>query len=105
MNRSVEEIKARCLLIINDERIVSLVVASSSPSAAYEMVFAKTKDVSRAKAGRWLAVLRRDYPEEYQKLNPSKSSHVDNDKVQKGKEENHEGYDNESRKSQTSVGH
>ncbi|MFH1780484.1 MAG: hypothetical protein ABIJ85_01275 [bacterium] len=105
MSRSAEEVKARCLPILDDEKIVSLVVASSSPSAAYEMVFAETKDISRAKAGRWFAVLRRDYPEEYQKLNPTKSSHVGNGKAQKGKEENHEGYDNESRESRTGISH
>lgn len=93
MNRSAEEVKARCLLILNDEKIVSLVVASSSPSAAYEMVFAETKDVSKAKAGRWLAVLRRDYPGEYRKLDPTKFSHVGNDTAQKGEEE----YPNEKR--------
>ena len=105
MSRSAEEVKARCLLILDDEKIVSLVAVSSSPSAAYEMVFAETKDLSRAKAGRWFAVLRRDYPEEYQKLNPTKSSHVGNDKAQKGKEENHESYDNESRESRTGISH
>ena len=68
MNRTAEEIKARCNCILNDGEIVSLVKASSSPSAAYEMVFAGTKDVSKAKAGRWLAVLRRDFPDEYRKL-------------------------------------
>jgi len=68
MSRSAEEVRARCLLILNDEKIISLVVVSSSPSAAYEMVFEKNKDISRAKAGRWLAVLRRDYPDEYRRL-------------------------------------
>jgi hypothetical protein len=89
MQRSSEEIKARCACILNNKSIVALVEASSSPSAAYEMVFAETKDVSKAKAGRWLAVLRRDYPAEYHRLVPIKPSHVSNDKAQKGKEENH----------------
>jgi len=89
MQRSSEEIKARCACILNDKSIVALVEASRSPSAAYEMVFAKTKDISKAKADRWLAVLRRDYPAEYRRLVPIKPSHVSNDKAQIGKEENH----------------
>lgn len=68
MQRSADEIKARCACVLDNESIVALVEASSSPSAAYEMVFAETKDISKAKAGRWLAVLRRDYPVEYHKL-------------------------------------
>ena len=86
MQRSSEEIKARCACILDNESIVALVGASSSPSAAYEMVFAETKDVSKAKAGRWLAVLRRDYPTEYRKLVPTKPSHVSNDTAQTEKE-------------------
>lgn len=99
MQRSAEEIKARCVCVLEDKSIVALVEASSSPSAAYEMVFTETKDVSKAKAGRWLAVLRRDYPVEYHKLVPVKPSHVGNDTAQKEKEESHENYGNESRKS------
>jgi hypothetical protein len=51
------------------------------------MVFAETKEVSKAKARRWLAVLRRDYPTEYRKLVPTKPSHVSNDKAQTEKGE------------------
>lgn len=90
MQRSAEEIKARCACILGNKNIVALVEASSSPSAAYEMVFAETKDISRAKAGRWLAVLRRDYPVEYRKLVPTKPSHVRNDTAQTEKEVHHE---------------
>lgn len=86
MARSSEEIKARCSSVINNKELVSLVEKSSSPSAAYEMVFAETKDVSKAKAGRWLAVLRRDFPAEYRKLIPNQPSHVGNDKAQTEKE-------------------
>jgi len=86
MERSPEEIKARCSSILNNEELVSLVEKSSSPSAAYEMVFAETKDISKAKAGRWLAVLRRDYPTEYRNLVPNQTSHVSNDKAQTEKE-------------------
>jgi hypothetical protein len=68
MNRSMEEVKARCSVILTDETVVSLVKASSSPTAAFEMVFFKTNDAAKAKAGRWLAVLRRDFFEEYRKL-------------------------------------
>jgi len=79
MQRSFLEIKERCACILRNKIIVALVEASSSPSAAYEMVFTETKDVSRAKAGRWLAILRRDYPAEYRKLVPFKLSQVSND--------------------------
>jgi hypothetical protein len=65
MNRSIEEIKARCSCILENERIISLIKSSSSPSAAYDMVFNVTGSASMAKAGRWLAVLRRDHPSEY----------------------------------------
>ena len=84
MQRSTGEIKARCACVLDNKGIVALVEASSSPSAAYEMVFTETKDISKAKAGRWLAVMRRDYPTEYRKLVPIKPSHVSNDKAQKG---------------------
>jgi len=86
MHRSAEEIKARCSSILNDKELVVLVGKSSSPSAAYEMIFAETKDVSRAKAGRWLAVLRRDYPAEYRKLIPNHTSQAATGTVQKEKE-------------------
>lgn len=68
MKRSVEEIKARCSSILKDKNVVNLVMTSSSPSATYEIIFAETKNIAKAKAGRWLAVLRRDYSEEYQKI-------------------------------------
>ena len=89
MQRSSEEIKVRCTCILENRSIVALVEASSSPSAAYEMIFAETKDVSKAKAGRWLAVLRRDYSVEYRKIIPTQPSHVDNDKAQTEKENCH----------------
>lgn len=79
MNRSVQEIKARCSSILRDGKIVFLVEKSSSPSAAFEMIFATTNDSNKAKAGRWLAILRRDYLEEYRKLFPLKPSHVNSD--------------------------
>lgn len=86
MSRSAQEIKARCSSILKDEKIVFLVDESSSPSAAFEMIFATTNDSDKAKAGRWLAVLRRDYLEEYRKLVPLKPSHVSNDTAQTEKE-------------------
>jgi len=89
MQRSSEEIKTRCACILDNKSIVALVEASSSPSAAHEMVFAESKDISKAKAGRWLAVLRRDYPAEYRNLVPTQSSHVSNDKAQTEKEKIH----------------
>lgn len=70
MQRSCEEIKVRCNKALTDGNVINIVEASSSPTAAYDMVLTETKDVSRAKAGRWLAVLRRDFPAEYRKLIP-----------------------------------
>lgn len=76
MNRSVQEVKARCASILGNKQIVALVEASSSPTAAYDMVFAETNSASIAKAGRWLAVLRRDFPKEYSALLTPSPSHV-----------------------------
>jgi len=87
MSRSPLEIKARCSSILDDDEIVSLVEESSSPSAAYEMVFEKTKDASRAKAGRWLAVLRRDHPEQYQETIANYTSHASKGTAQPRKDE------------------
>ncbi len=86
MQRSSKEIKARCACILSSKSIVTLVEASSSPSAAYEMVFAESKDILMAKASRWLAVLRRNYPTEYRRLVPAQLGHVSNDTVQTEKE-------------------
>jgi len=68
MPRSLEEVKARCKIISDDEIIKNLVDKSSSPTAAYEMIMAETKNQEKAKAGRWLAILRRDYLEEYKDI-------------------------------------
>lgn len=65
MERSLEEVKVRCKNILNDEVVLNLVVKSSSPTAAFEMIMAETGDQARAKAGRWLAILRRDHDKEY----------------------------------------
>jgi hypothetical protein len=71
MSRSAHEIKARCSTIMGDDQVIFLVEASSSPSSAFDMVFAETNDTDKAKAGRWLAILRRDHPEEYDRLKPT----------------------------------
>jgi hypothetical protein len=68
MTRSLEEVKARCKVILGDEAIMKLVDKSSSPTAAYEMIMAETGDQAKAKAGRWLAILRRDYLENYESI-------------------------------------
>jgi len=78
MQRSSDEIKAQCACILENKSIVALVRASSSPSTAHKMIFTETKDISMAKADRWLAVLRRDYPTEYRKLIPNHTSHAGN---------------------------
>lgn len=66
MRRSFEEVKARSMPILGDRRIMDLVAESSSPTAAFEMIMAETKDQERAKAGRWLAILRRDHLSKYE---------------------------------------
>ena len=66
--RSAVEVKARCKIILGDQKIVKLIEQSGSPTAAYTVVLVETKDEEFAKAARWLAVLRRDYLKEYNKL-------------------------------------
>lgn len=68
MKRPAEEIKARCKSILTNERIVYLVKESSSPTAAYDMIIGENFSEKEAQAGRWLAILRRDYLLEYQQL-------------------------------------
>ena len=68
MEKTVEEIKMRCDPILNDKQVVFLVKKSSSPTSAYDMVLNKMGDISKAQAGRWLAILRRDHNWQYQKL-------------------------------------
>ena len=64
--RSAKEIQMRCKSIFSNPEIVTLVKESSSPTSAYEMTVNATGNEKTAKAARWLAVLRRDYPEAYQ---------------------------------------
>jgi len=68
MPRSREEIEFRCQAALNDELILFLVKESGSPTAAYEMILSKTGDISKARTGRWLAILRRDYVEDYEEI-------------------------------------
>lgn len=87
MERSLEEVKARCKTILNDEGVINLVIKSSSPTAAFEMIVAETGNQAKAKAGRWLAILRRDYNEEYQKIISNRVTLQQHDT---GKENKHE---------------
>lgn len=87
MERSFQEVKARCKNIMNDEVIINLVDKSSSPTAAFEMIMVETGDQARAKAGRWLAVLRRDHPEEYRSITSNRVTLQQHDT---GKEREHE---------------
>ena len=66
--RSSEEIMMRCKLILDQPDIVSLVDKSSSPTAAYAMVLDATGKDEIAKAARWLAIIRRDYPQTYTQI-------------------------------------
>lgn len=85
--RSAEEVKRRSQIILSDFAIVSLVHQSNSPSAAFDLILAETKSQEKAKAARWLAVLRRDHPEEYSKLHIH-SSQVTYDTASSDKERN-----------------
>lgn len=85
--RSAEEVKRRSQIILSDFAIVSLVNQSNSPSAAFDLILAETQSQEKAKAARWLAVLRRDYPEEYGKFNIH-SSQVTDDTASSDKERN-----------------
>lgn len=66
--RSVTEVKARSKLLLDKLELIRLVHESGSPTAAYIVVLVETKNDELAKAGRWLAILRRDYYEEYENL-------------------------------------
>lgn len=66
--RSVSEVKARCKPILARLDLVQLVDEASSPTAAYAVIKSTTDSEDLARAGRWLAVLRRDYPSEYIQL-------------------------------------
>jgi hypothetical protein len=66
--RPAAEIRSRCSSILTDKTVVGLVLESSSPTAAYDRVLEHTKDAEKAKAARWLAVLRRDYPDVFSEL-------------------------------------
>ncbi|HAS80445.1 MAG: hypothetical protein UR25_C0005G0057 [Candidatus Nomurabacteria bacterium GW2011_GWE1_32_28] len=63
--RSVVEVKARCKPLLGQLPLVEFVQQSGSPTAAYTIIFSETNSKELAKAGRWLAVLKRDFPQEY----------------------------------------
>lgn len=63
--RSASEVKARSKPVLGISKLVNLVQQSKSPTAAYTVVLAETGDKELAKAGRWLAILQRDYPKEF----------------------------------------
>lgn len=70
--RSAAEIKARCSSIMKNDRVVRIVAESSSPTATFDMVEQVFPIEKVCLAARWLAVLRRDYPDEYDKLMKSR---------------------------------
>ena len=83
-HRSVEEIRMRCKIILNQPNIVLLVEKSSSPTSAYDMVADVVGDEKTAKAARWLAILRRDYPQDYEEITKETLCHVNMDTAMKG---------------------
>lgn len=66
MQRSPEEILLRCSCILGNDQVKKLVTLSSSPTAAFDLIIAATGSNDLAKAGRWLAILKRDHPKKYQ---------------------------------------
>lgn len=68
MRRSPEELLMRSNTILSDSGLLLLVDKSSTPTAAYDMVYADSGNQDKARAGRWLAILRRDHPKEYQRF-------------------------------------
>ncbi len=87
MGRTIEEINVRCKDILSDEVVLALVSKSSSPTAAYEMIMSEIGDMEKAKAGRWLAILRRDYCEDYQRIISNRVALLQHDS---GKDNEHE---------------
>jgi hypothetical protein len=87
MHRSREEVDLRCRSIINRPDIVSIVDRSSSPTSAYDMVMTAVGDEEVAKAGRWLGVLRRDYPDAYAALTKNVLHHATAGTVKEGTDE------------------
>ena len=66
--RSLIEVEVRSAPILGDPQILTLVRATSTPTSAYDIVKAKIKDEAKARAARWLAIMRRDYPDDYNKM-------------------------------------
>lgn len=87
MHRSREEVELRCRPIANRPDIVSIVNQSSSPTSAYDMVKAAVGDAEVAKAGRWLGVLRRDYPDAYVELTRNILRHATEGTAKEGTDE------------------
>lgn len=88
MQRSATEIQRRCESILGDSTVVRIVQESSSPNAAYQMVIQAGFGAEKAKAARWLAILRRDHPGDYERIIHN-SRHVHTDTARR--ESCHEG--------------
>lgn len=68
IKRSLIEVRARCMTILKDKEVISLVKETSTPTATHEVVLAITHDQNKARAARWLAIMRRDYPDDFYQL-------------------------------------
>lgn len=69
MHRSAEELRIRCKLILDKPDLMLLVDRGSSPTSIFDMVMERTNgDIELAKAARWLAILRRDYLQNYEEF-------------------------------------
>lgn len=87
MHRSREEVELRCRPVLNRPDIVLIVNQSSSPTSAYDMIKADVGDEEIAKAGRWLGVLRRDYPDAYVELTRNILRHATESTAKEGTNE------------------
>ncbi len=71
--RPLFEIIERARPAVRDEDIRRLVDGGLTPSAVHTLIYESTggdkkSRERRAMTSRWLAILKRDYPEEYEKL-------------------------------------
>lgn len=68
IERSAEDITARCKRILGKPDLMKLANGAASPTAAYDFVFDETQNKKLAQAARWLRMLLKKYPAEHAKL-------------------------------------
>ena len=68
MSHSPEELEEKSSIILHNEQVIYLVLASSSPREAIAKVIEATGDAEIGRAARCLALLRRDHSKRFYKL-------------------------------------